>query len=113
MGKSYMEMIYIDGQDQARKTGVGAMMETDEATWQDFRSRKGLAVPIKDARFLLDYYNRRGDLAATIPLSEEGFRAITGEPAKNEADYLETDRAYWSDLRAELASARAAQQAAA
>jgi hypothetical protein len=105
---SRMEMIYIDSDRQARKTGVGAIMDTPEQTWSAFRSARRLEVPMEDAAFLLDYYNRKGDLSDTIAISREAYTRITGEPVLSEQEYREIDRAFWSDLRVELKRARSA-----
>src|SRR5687768_15589524 len=99
---SYMEMIYIDSEHQARQTGVRAAMESNEETWRAFRSAKRLEVPIDNAAFLLDYHNRRGDLADTICLSAEGFKQITGEPVLTDDEYREIDRQYWAEALADL-----------
>lgn len=95
---SVMEMIYIDSDGHARKTGVGAAMESNEDTWRAFRSAKRLEVPVEDAAFLLDYYNRNGDLADTISLSSTGFAQITGERVLTEDQYREIDSSYWADV---------------
>ena len=111
-GQSRMEMIYIDTDGQARKTRIGAIMESNKKTWADFRSRKPLAVPHNTARFFLDYYNRHGNLADTIPLSADGFTAITGEQPLCDSDYREIDRKFWEDAKRELRAAKAAGGAA-
>lgn len=95
MSMSYMEMIYIDSEDQARQTNVRAAMESNEATWKAFRSAKQLDVPAGEAKFLLDYYNRNGDLADTIGLSEASYKRITGHPVLSDAEYREIDREFW------------------
>lgn len=94
---SYMEMLYIGKRDHALKTGVGAAMESDLETWAAFRSAKRIGVPIKDAEYLLDYYNRQGDLSETIGLTREGYERISGEIAKSEAEYQGIDAAFWAD----------------
>lgn len=98
---SRMEMIFIDSEDLARKTNVGAMMDTPAQTWAAFNAARRFAVEYKDAAFLLDYYNKRGDLADTIPVSREGFEAITGERPLTEADYVRIDEEYWAQARAD------------
>lgn len=92
---SRMEMIFIDSDGQARKTGVGAVMDTPEETWRDFRSRKHLDVGFENADFILDYYNRDGDLSDSIGIKRQDFERITGEKALSESEYREIDRAYW------------------
>lgn len=96
---SRMEMIYIDSTDQGRQTGVGAVFDTPAETWRAFNSARRLAVPSDKATFLLDYYNRKGELANTICLSRSGFEKITGEKAKSDAAYRKLDRKYWADAR--------------
>lgn len=95
MMDSHMEMIFIDSDGHARKTGVGAIMDTPEETWRDFRSRKCLDVGCKDADFILDYYNRNGNLSDSIGIKRQDFEQITGEKALSEAEYREIDREYW------------------
>ena len=97
MSRSRLEMIYIDSEDAARKTNVGAVMETNQETWHAFLSAKQLEVPAEKAQFLLDYYNRKGDLADTICLDAAGFKQITGEPVLSEAEYVAIDGAYWKE----------------
>lgn len=97
---SRMEMIYIDSDRQARKTGCGAIMDTPEQTWAAFRSVRRHEVPIEEADFLLDYYNRRGDLSDTIAISGRTFTKITGHRVLSEAEYRAIDKAFRSDLRA-------------
>jgi translation elongation factor P/translation initiation factor 5A len=88
---SRMEMIYIDCEGQARHTGVGAAMATNAATWAAFKSYRRMEVPKIRARFLLDYYNAKGDLADTILLDAAGFELISNEKAKTEAEYRKID----------------------
>lgn len=98
---SLMEMIYIDSDRQARKTNVGAIMDTPMETWLAFLSAKRLDVGLEGGEFLLDYYNRKGDLADTIALSRRSFERITGQKALTDAEYREIDRAFWSELSAQ------------
>lgn len=99
MPKSYMEVVYIDSEDMARKTDLGAAMDTAGATWAAFRSYRPLAVDKDRATFLLDYYNRKGDLADTICLDDRGFTAIIGEAPKADEHYVEIDEAFWRERR--------------
>lgn len=96
--QSRMEMIYV-GNDTGYKTGVGAIFDTNAETYAAFKSAKCLDVGMKDAVFLLDYYNRKGDLADTIGLSPEGYERITGEKALSEAQYREIDQRFWDEVR--------------
>lgn len=93
---SWMEMIYIDKENNARKTGVGAKMETQAKTWAAFNSARRLEVPSDKAEFLLDYYNRFGNLCDTILLSRAGFEEISREVAKSDDEYRKIDTEYWA-----------------
>lgn len=101
---SYMEMIFLDGND-ACHTNVRAAMMTNAKTLAAFRSYRHLEVGKDEAEFLLDYYNRDGDLADTILLDAKGFEAISGEKRKSAAAYRKIDREYWAKARAEYATA--------
>jgi hypothetical protein len=103
---SRMEMIYIDTDGQARKAGVGAIMDTPLQTWQAFRSAKVLEVAISDADFILDYYNRNGDLSESIALSSSAYTQITGEPVLSDSEYRKIDADFWSGVRQEMQAAR-------
>jgi hypothetical protein len=96
--QSRMEMIYIDSDNQARQTGIGAIFETNAETLAAFRSAKRCDVGHARADFLLDYYNRRGDLSDTIGLTRADFERISGERVLSEAEYREIDAAYWAGL---------------
>lgn len=100
MGQSYMQMIYIDSEDQARHTNVAAAMETNALTWAAFQSYRHLEVSKERAQFLLDYYNAKEELAGTILLDADGFARISGEPVKTDAEYRAIDAQYWDDARA-------------
>lgn len=97
--RSRMEMHFIDSHGQARKTGVGAVMDTDAETYAAFLSAKRLDVDGQKADFLLDYYNRRGDLSDTIGITCASFERITGRPVLSEAEYLKIDADFWRDMR--------------
>lgn len=106
--KSYMQLIYIDSDGDARQTNMEAMRETDAETWAAFRSYRRFAVDFKDARFLLDYHKANGDLADTVALSIRGFEVVTGQPAKTDAAYRKIDRDYWRKARKEHEARKAA-----
>lgn len=95
MPRSYMQMIFIDSDDLARHTNVGAAMDSNKATWAAFNSYRHLEVERDQATFLLDYYNAKGDLSDTIRLDATGFSAVTGEKPKTEAAYHRIDANYW------------------
>lgn len=99
MANSYMELIYIDSDDDARKTGLTRSLDTDAATWAEFRRHEKHRVDYREASFLLDYHNRKGDLSHTIPISAKGFEAITGTPAKTDAEYRKLDETFWNEIR--------------
>lgn len=101
--QSYMELIYIDSDDDARQTNMRHAGRSDAETWEIFRSYRRLGVDIKTARFLIDYHNRKGDLADTIAIDVGGFIAITGQQPKSDAEYREIDRKFWDDARSEAA----------
>jgi hypothetical protein len=94
--KSYMQMIYIDSDRNARHTGVGAAMETDAATWAAFNALRPRSCDINDAAFLLDYHDANGDLVDTLAIRREDFAAITGEKALSDAYYRQKDNEYWA-----------------
>jgi len=94
-----MEMIYIDSQDNARKTGVGAEFESPEETRRAFESARPLAVPSDYADYLLDLYDEDEDLVDTICLSRSSFQKVSGEKAKSDSEYIEIDDRFWSRLR--------------
>lgn len=102
---AYMEMIYINKNGDARKTGIGAAMATDAETLIAFESNKSLAVKTGD--FLLDYYDASGDLVDTIPITKESFKAITGERVESDEFYNQKDADYWNRTRKEWAGAQA------
>lgn len=97
--RSYMELIFIDGEDLARKTDMQAARSTNAATWAAFNSYRRFAVDIKEAQFLLDYYNSKGDLADTIAITADGFTALTGRTPETEAHYCKVDRTFWDEVQ--------------
>lgn len=105
---SYMTMIYIDDDGDARQTNVGAAMETNAETWAAFNRHRAAEVPKGSARFLLDYYNAKGDLADTIRLDAAAFETITGQKVKTDAEYRQIDETYWRDAREAYDAKRAA-----
>jgi hypothetical protein len=99
--KSYMQMIYIDTDGDARHTGVGAAMQTDAATWAAFNALRPLSCQFDDAAFLLDYHDANGDLVDTLAIKREDFAAITGEQVMSDAYYRQKDGDYWAEARAQ------------
>jgi hypothetical protein len=109
--RSRMEMIFVGtGHRNSYKAGVGAIFDTDAQTWAAFKSYRRIEVPQKKATFLLDYYNRRGDLAHTIFLDNAGFTAISGEAVKTSAEYRKVDRKYWDKARERFAAGKTSMQ---
>jgi hypothetical protein len=105
---SYMEMIYIDSDDNARHTNVRCAMETNALTWAAFNSYRHMEVGEKKAQFLLDYHTRDGNLGDTIRLDAAGFAAIANEPILSDAEYRAIDQGYWAKAQAEYAAKKAA-----
>lgn len=99
MAKSFMELIYIDSDDQACQTNLAYSADSNAATWAEFQRYRRYAVDIKVAKFLLDYHNGKGDLADTIAIDFEGFTAITGRHPKTEAEYRKIDNEFWQAVQ--------------
>ena len=93
---SYMELIFIDSEDQARKTNLALSLPTSAQTWAAFLGYRKFGVDIKQATFLLDYHKGNGDLSDTIAIDDEGFRAITGQEPMPEEAYIQIDTDFWS-----------------
>lgn len=91
-----MEMIFIDSDDLARKTNMGAAMDTNAKTKAAFESYRQLGVDKQKATFLLDLHDEHGDLIDTICLNNYGFEQITGEKPKTEAEYRRIDQEFWA-----------------
>lgn len=103
--QSFIEIIYIASDDQARQTNMRHAGASNAETWAAFNGLRKYGVDIKTANFLLDYHNAKGDLADTIAISAEGFRDITGQHPKTEAVYDEIDRRFWDDARSSAIAA--------
>lgn len=99
MGQSFMEIIYIDTDDNARRTGLRRSAASNAATLAEFRKWRPFGVDIKQARFLLDYHNAKGDLSDTIALDEAIFRAVTGLEPGDDDHYRMIDARFWEDAR--------------
>lgn len=97
--QSFMEMIYIASDHQARHTNLRLALGTNAATWAEFQRYRRFDVGSERATFLIDYYNVKGDLADTILIDNGGFTAITGQRPKAEADYDKIDDDYWAEAR--------------
>ena len=88
----YMQMIYVDSENLARLTGVGAEFDKPQATWAAFESLRKLEVDPKDCDFICDLHEDEGDLIDSIAISSESYTQITGEKVLSEAEYLEIDK---------------------
>jgi len=109
LGNSYMEMIFVGDGCQGAKTDTGAAMETNAETWRAFQAaRKSCAVDVQsdECAFILDYYNCRGDLAASIGITKAGFKEITGKHPKTRAQYERIDREFWNKARSRRVAAQ-------
>lgn len=93
--QSRMEMTFLCSNGDGLKTDVGAIFDNNAETYAAFLFAARLGVAIDDAEFLLDYYNREGDLSDTIGLTRAGFERITGNQAKSEEAYRAIDRDFW------------------
>lgn len=101
MTDSRMETFYCGDGTVLYKTCIGCIADTPAETWRLFNNARQAAVPRERATFLLDYYNRHGDLAGTIFLDAFGYAAITNEPVLTEAQYAKIDRDYWRKAQKE------------
>ena len=99
MAQSFMELIYIDNDGDARQTGLRRSAGTNAATLAEFRRWRPFGVDINDARFLLDYHNAKGDLSDTIAVDVDGFRAITGLEPGDDEHYRMIDARFWDEAR--------------
>jgi hypothetical protein len=106
--RSYMSLIYIDDEDNARQTNMQARERTNALTWKAFKSYRSLEVDIKTAKFLLDYHKGNDDLCDTIALDASGFEQITGQKPKTDAEYVKIDDDYWAEARADYAQRKKA-----
>lgn len=97
--RSYIEILYIDSDGQARKTDMEHVGASNAETWEEFRSLRRYAVDSETGRFLLDYHNGKGDLADTICIDIGGFVAITGSQPKTDAAYRAIDLQYWRNAQ--------------
>ena len=101
IAESFLEIIYLDNDDNARKTDVVAEFDTDEEALEEFNSWRYLSVAKGKARFMLDYYNADGDLTDTLYLDEYGFRTVTGKPVLADSEYQKIDIDFWNQARKE------------
>lgn len=94
--ETYLEI--VDARtDDIRRTGIGAVFDTEEEARQAFEAARALEVV--GGGFLLDLYVN-GDLVDTIELDAAGVQAISGEKPRSPEYYTEYDRQYWASLGA-------------
>jgi|SRR6185312_4485530 len=105
--KSYIEIIYIDDEDNGRHTNLELELSTNAETWAAFNGFRKFAVPSGQSKFVLDYHTDRG-LVDTIPIDRGGFIAITGRQPKSDAEYVKIDEDYWAAARKEHDKQKAA-----
>ena len=84
-----MQVIYIDKEELARRTGVGAALETDRETIAAFYSIP--AGCAETSPFIIDLVDDDGDIIDNRSVSAETFRAVTGEPILSDAEYVAYD----------------------
>ena len=97
----YMTMIFIDSNNHARLTDVGAEFESDAATVAAFESARSLDIGVEKADFILDLCADNDDIIDSIAVSAESYTEITGEPVLSEDEYIAID----DKLNAELLAA--------
>lgn len=85
--------------DGGRKTGMGAMFETDKRTVEAFEAARQYAVSRDDAEFLLDLHDDNADLLDSIFIDSAGFQAITGEKPKSIRYYQRYDSDVWKGIK--------------
>ena len=91
---TYMEIFDIRTGD-VRKTGIGAMFETEEDTIAAFESARRLDD--RSGQFLLDLYVKE-DLIDTIGLTEQAVTQISGETVQSAEVYTQYDIDYWERI---------------
>lgn len=101
--QSFIELIYIDNDEQACHTNLRTAAASNAATLAAFREYKRYGVDIKVAKFLVDYHNAKGDLSDTIAIDADGFRAITGINPLTDEEYRQIDSDFWNSVRSEAA----------
>ena len=87
----FLDTTYLNGKGVGYKTCIGAQAETDELTTGLFESARIHATDADTATFLLHLNEDNGDVVETIPLSAEGFTAITGQTVLTEEEYIKRD----------------------
>lgn len=83
----YIEMEYISSDGQGLYTGVGAEGESDEESRVLFERAKLSQCDEADAEYICDLRSDSGDIIDTVLLTSAGYRAVTGEAEKSEAEY--------------------------
>lgn len=100
----YVEIIYIDSNEDARKTGMGAVGATWEETRRCFNVACSQQCDIESAEFLCDLHDTDGDIIETVGLTRSAVEWITGETAKSDDEYVAYDKNFWSTVQRERAA---------
>lgn len=96
----HVEIIYIDSNGDARKTGLGAAGATWDETLECFAAAKAQQCDTKEAEFLCDLHDKEGDIIETVGLSRRSVEQISGEVAKSDDEYVRFDYDFWDKIRA-------------
>tara|TARA_B100002049_G_scaffold218354_1_gene185444 strand:- start:772 stop:1074 length:303 start_codon:yes stop_codon:yes gene_type:complete len=89
----YIEIEYIGSDGQALYTGVGAEGENDEESRSLFERAQRHRCGDREAEYICDLRSDTGDIIDTVLLTGAGYRAVTGEAEKDEADYRAIEHA--------------------
>lgn len=83
----YIEIEYIGSDGHGIYTGVGAEGRNDEESRVLFECARRQQCSKENAKYICDLRADSGDIIDTVLLSSAGYRALTGEAEKTEADY--------------------------
>jgi hypothetical protein len=99
MKRSYFEILDIrTGNDY--KTGLSATFDSEIKALQSFNFLKSFEVEKNQAKFMIDFYDKNGDLNDTILIDLKGFRSITDRDIKSTQHYKHCDKKYWIKQKA-------------
>jgi len=87
----YMQMIFIDSNNDARLTGIGAEYDSYESMLMAFEALRLKDVGVDNGDFILDLHDDNDDLLESIAISAESYTDITGMPVLSEAEYIAID----------------------
>lgn len=97
----YLEVTFIDSDNQARKTPHGAMGKDDEETKALFEANRPFEADSETCDFLLDLKESdQSIIVDTICLNSDRVAFLIGEPVKSETEYRQFDSGYWADAQA-------------